>query len=103
MIGCLRVREGSRRDSNGTEILMTYLSHATINYEICPINKAALIAGKEEHRLSLLNGFTEATSREMDLAAMALRCVVTKPILQKRCTVDECQQSVSCNIREPPN
>ena len=99
MMGCLRVIG----DSSKTEIAINYLSHAAIDYKICPIDKAALIASKEQHRLSLLNGFAEATSREMDLAAMALRCVVAKPVLQERCTVDECQQSVSCKVGRSRN
>ena len=59
-------------------------SHSTIDNEVCAVDEAALIAGKEEHALGLLNGLTEATGREMDFATSALGLVVAKPVLKKR-------------------
>ncbi len=61
--------------------------HTTIDDEISAANEAALIAGEEEDTLGLLDSLTEATSREMDFAAVTLGCVVAEPILQKWCAV----------------
>jgi len=58
--------------------------HTTINNKVSTVYEAALVAGKEEDALSLLDGFTKATGWEMDFAAVALSFVVAKPILQQR-------------------
>ena len=58
--------------------------HTTIDNEVSTVDEAALVAGKEEDALSLLDGFAEATGWEMDFAAVALSFVVAKPILQQR-------------------
>lgn len=48
------------------------------------IDEARLVTGKEDDSVSLLNGLAEATSREVDLAAVTLGLVVTEPVLKKR-------------------
>lgn len=62
----------------------TYLGHSTINNEVGSVDEAALVASEEDDGMSLLNCLAEPTSREVDLAAVALRLVITQPILQKR-------------------
>lgn len=62
------------------------LRHTTIHDEIRAIDKAALIAGKEQHSLGLLNSLSKTTSREMDLTTMSFGRVVTEPVLQERGT-----------------
>jgi hypothetical protein len=57
--------------------------HTTVDNKVCTIDETALVASEEENGLSLLNGFAEATSREVDFTTGSLNCVVTKPILQK--------------------
>lgn len=59
-------------------------SHATVNDEISAVDEAALIAGEKEHSLSLLDSLAETTRGEVHFAAMALRLVVTEPVLQER-------------------
>ena len=61
--------------------------HATIDDEIGAVDEAALIAGKEEDTLRLLDGLTETTRGEVDFATVTLSLVVTKPILQEWCAV----------------
>jgi len=72
-------------------------SHATIDNEVRAIDEAALIAGKEEHALGLLNGLAEAAGRKMDFTTGALGLVVTKPILKKRGA-----ENVSEKVRKRP-
>lgn len=60
-------------------------SHTTVDNEIRAIDKAALVAGQEEHTLSLLDGLTETSTGEMNLTTVTLCCVVAKPVLEKRC------------------
>ena len=67
----------------------TDLGHASIDNEVRSIDEAALIARKEEHGLSLFNGFAKASSREMDLTAVAFGCVVAEPVLEEWCTSHE--------------
>lgn len=59
------------------------LGHTAIDNEVRTVDEAALIAGKEEDRLGLLDSFAKATSREMDLTAVALRSIVTEPVLKE--------------------
>jgi hypothetical protein len=61
--------------------------HTTIDDEVGTVDEATLIAGEEEDTLCLLNSFTKATGGEVNFAAVALGCVVTEPVLQKRCAV----------------
>lgn len=72
-----------RRSRGGTFRGDISSSHAAINNEISTIDEAALIAGKEEHRLSLLDSLTEAAGREVNLATVTLGLVITKPVLQE--------------------
>jgi len=57
------------------------LCHASIDNEVRPIYEAALVAGEEEDGVGLFDGFAEASGWEMDLAAVALGCVVAEPVL----------------------
>jgi hypothetical protein len=54
----------------------THLSQSAVNDEIATVDKAALVARKEEHRLRLLNSFAKTTSREVDFAAHPLVLVI---------------------------
>lgn len=61
----------------------TYLRHPPINDKIRPVDEGTLVAGEEEHGLSLLDGFAEAAGGEVDLAAVALGGVVAEPVLEE--------------------
>jgi len=58
-----------------------YLSQSSIDNKIRSIDEAALVAREEQHSLSLLDGFAETPTREVNFTAMALRLVVAKPVL----------------------
>ena len=60
-----------------------YLCHPTIDNKLVSVDEAALITGKEQHCLRLLDSLTKTTRREVDLAAVALSLIVTKPVLEK--------------------
>ena len=62
--------------------------HATIDNEVRAVDEAALVASKEQHSLRLLDGLAEAAGWEVYLTSMALGCVVTEPILKKRCALE---------------
>lgn len=64
--------------------LETYLGHTTINDEVGAVDEAGLITGQEDNSVCLLDGFTETSGREVNLAALTLSLVVTQPVLQKR-------------------
>ena len=66
---------------------LTYLGHTTVNNKVRAIDEAAFITSEEENSLSLLDGFPETASWEMDLAAHALVLVGAEPVLQERSTV----------------
>lgn len=72
---CLESEKKNRR---------SYLGHSAINHEFSGIDEAALVAGKKQDCLSLLNSLTKTSGREMDLTTMTLRCVITEPVLKKR-------------------
>jgi hypothetical protein len=57
--------------------------HTAVNNEVCTVDKAALVAGKEKYCLSLLNSLAETTCGEVDLAAVTLGLVVAEPVLEK--------------------
>jgi hypothetical protein len=57
--------------------------HAAIDHKVRAVDEAALVAGKEKDRLSLLNGLAKTTSREMNFTAVALGLVVAEPILEE--------------------
>lgn len=59
------------------------LGHPPIDSKVCPVHKAAFVTGQEKHRLSLFNGFSEATSREMDLSTMPFGLIVSQPVLEE--------------------
>lgn len=61
---------------------VTYLGHSTIDHKISTINETAFITGQEHHGLSLLDGLTKPTSREVDLTTVTFRLVIAEPILQ---------------------
>ena len=69
-----------------TERNVTYLGHPAIDHEVCTVDEAAFITSQEHHGLSLLDGFTKPTSREVNLTTVALRLVIAEPVLQKRST-----------------
>jgi hypothetical protein len=50
--------------------------HTAIDHKVGTVDEAALVAGKEKYRLSLLNGLAEATSGEVNLTAVALGLVI---------------------------
>ena len=60
-----------------------YLAHATVNNKVGSIDKAALVTGQEDHRMSLLNGLSEPSHGEMHFAAVTLGLVITQPVLQE--------------------
>jgi hypothetical protein len=57
--------------------------HTAVDNEISAVDEAALVAGKEENRLSLLNGLAKATSGEVNFTTVALGLVVAEPILEE--------------------
>ena len=74
--------------------------HATIDQEICSIDEAALVTGKEKHSLSLLNGFSETTGREVDFPSVSFCCIVSKPILKKGCATEQDVRQMPSNAAE---
>lgn len=54
----------------------TYLAQPTVNNKVRAIDKAALVAGQEDHRVSLLNGLAESAAGEVHLTTEALGMVV---------------------------
>jgi len=66
---------------------LAYLGHASIDDEIRPVYKTALVASKEEYSLRLLDSFAKTAGGEMDFTSVALRSVVPKPVLKQRRTV----------------
>ena len=62
----------------------TYLGHTAVNHEILAINEAAFITGKEQDSVGLLDSLAKPSSREVDLATMALCCIIAQPVLQER-------------------
>lgn len=78
------VQEGGwGRGQIGSKIDSTYLRHTAVNHKVGPVDKAAFVAGEEEDGMGLLDGFAEAAGWEMDLAAVALGCVVAEPVLKQ--------------------
>ena len=59
-----------------TAIEWMNLGHSTIHDKVRRIDKAALVAGKEDGGLRLFNGLTEPPSGEMNLSAVTLRLIV---------------------------
>jgi hypothetical protein len=57
--------------------------HTAIDNKISAVNEAALVTGKEEYRLSLLNGLAKATSGEVNFTTVALGLVVAEPVLEE--------------------
>jgi hypothetical protein len=57
--------------------------HAAVNHKVCTVDEAALVAGQEENTLSLLDSLSEATSWEVNFAAVTLGLVVAKPVLEE--------------------
>lgn len=51
------------------------------------VDKAALVACKEEDGLCLFDSLTKPAAGEVNLATMALGLVVTEPVLQERRTI----------------
>lgn len=62
----------------------TYLCHATIHHKVLPVDERALVCRQEQHRLRLLDRFPKPATREVYLASMTLRLVITQPVLQQR-------------------
>jgi hypothetical protein len=60
------------------------LGHSTIDDKIRAVDERALVGSQEEHGLSLLDGFSESTSREMNLTPVPLCRVVAEPVLEQR-------------------
>jgi hypothetical protein len=58
--------------------------HTAIDNEIRAVDKAALVASKEQDRLCLLDSLTKTTAREVDFTAVALGRIVAKPVLKER-------------------
>jgi len=57
--------------------------HTAVDHKVSSVDEAALIASKEENCLSLLDSLSEAASREVDLATVALGLVVAEPVLEE--------------------
>jgi hypothetical protein len=57
--------------------------HTTVNNEISAIDEAALVAGKEQYCLSLLDSLAETTSGEVDFATVTLGLVIAEPVLEE--------------------
>jgi hypothetical protein len=66
-----------------TAIEQTNLGHSTIHDKVGCIDKAALVAGKEDNSLGLFNSFTEPSSGKMYFSSAALRLVVAQPVLEQ--------------------
>ena len=60
------------------------LGQTTIDDKVSRVDEAALIASQEDNGVGLLNGLSETTGREVNLATEALLLVITEPVLQKR-------------------
>ena len=73
-------------DFSTGRVVKTYLSHTAIDNKVRTVDEAALVAREEEYCLSLLNSFSETPGREVNLATVTLSCIVSEPILEKRCT-----------------
>lgn len=58
----------------------SYPSHSAIHNHFLAVHEPALIAGEEDHHLSLLNGFAEAAHGEVDFTAGALGEVVAEEV-----------------------
>jgi len=69
--------------------------HATVNHKVRAVDETALVAGKKQNCLSLLDGLAKTSSGEVNLAAVALGLVVAEPVLEKWGAV-----LVSYSIRE---
>ena len=72
-----------QRTSGGKFGRRTYPRHTAVDDKVGPVDEATLVAGQEENGLSLLDCFAEAAGREVDLAAVALGCVVAEPVLEE--------------------
>jgi hypothetical protein len=57
--------------------------HTAIDYKVGTVDEAAFVAGKEKYRLGLLNSLAEATTGEVNLAAVTLGLVITQPVLEE--------------------
>lgn len=79
-------RENRERE-NRSASRKTYPTHTAIDYKICPVHKGTFVAGEKEDCLGLLDGFAEAASRKMDLAAESFGGVIAEPVLKQRGTV----------------
>lgn len=59
-----------------------HLGHATVNYKVGAIDEATLVTGEEQHRLRLLDGFTESARGEVNFPTVTLCLIITQPVLQ---------------------
>lgn len=59
----------------------TYLAQTTVNNKVGTIDEAALITGKENNGMCLLDGLAETTTGEVDLTTETLGVVVAEPVL----------------------
>ena len=77
---------GTRIAASGISLrwLSTYLGHAPVHNKILSVHKTAFVARKEQHSVSLLDGFPKASGGKVNLAAVTLSCVVAKPVLKER-------------------
>lgn len=62
---------------------LTYLAHSTVNNKVSSVDKAALVAGKENDGVSLLDGLTETAGREVNLTTETFGLVIAQPVLEK--------------------
>ncbi len=67
----------------GGERSSTYLGHTAIHHEVLTIHETAFITGKEQDGVGLLDSLAKPSSRKVDLAAMALCCIIAQPVLQE--------------------
>lgn len=58
--------------------------HTTVNDKVAAVDEAGLIGSQEQDSLGLLNSLAETAGGEVDLAPVALRLVISEPVLEER-------------------
>ena len=77
-----------------------YLAQTTVNKEVGAIDEAALVAGKEDNGVGLLDGLTEATGGEVNFTTEPLGLVLTEPVLEERCAKGNVNTSSKSPLRQ---
>ena len=58
------------------ERISTYLGHTPVDNKVLAIHEAAFITGEEQDSVGLLDSLAKPSSGEVDLAAVALCCII---------------------------